>query len=223
MPVEKTGALKALGTVVHTAYDGYVTESTFAVDASKPPLCWRTQVAGKGLSGECKGESCISLATAKGQLDAYASGTGVSGDVAGILKALTAAGLGDPDAIREAERKARARENEKRRKSDRKGWLEKRAAAQRRLRAGREARYNLDLRLLRDCERRWIEGRGKQSDGEKMRLGRVGQVSEWRKSGFLHQRGRIMFQLQRAQVIANPMADKHAAKEQGCNLLSNGV
>ena len=25
-----------------------------------------------------------------------------------------------------------------------------------------------------------------------MRLGRVGQVSEWRKSGFLHQRGRIM-------------------------------
>ena len=106
MPVEKTGALKALGTVVHTAYDGYVTESTFAVDASKPPLCWRTQVAGKGLSGECKGESCISLATAKGQLDAYASGTGVSGDVAGILKALTAAGLGDPDAIREAERKA---------------------------------------------------------------------------------------------------------------------
>ena len=30
---------------------------------------------------------------------------------------------------REAERKARARENEKRRKSDRKGWLEKRAAA----------------------------------------------------------------------------------------------
>ena len=61
-----------------------------------------------------------------------------------------------------------------------------------RLRAGREARYNLDLRLLRDCERRWIEGRGKQSDGEKMRLGRVGQVSEWRKSGFLHQRGRIM-------------------------------
>ena len=84
MPVEKTGALKALGTVVHTAYDGYVTESTFAVDASKPPLCWRTQVAGKGLSGECKGESCISLATAKGQLDAYASGTGVSGDCAGI-------------------------------------------------------------------------------------------------------------------------------------------
>ena len=76
MPVEKTGALKALGTVVHTAYDGYVTESTFAVDASKPPLCWRTQVAGKGLSGECKGESCISLATAKGQLDAYASTTG---------------------------------------------------------------------------------------------------------------------------------------------------
>ena len=106
MPVEKTGALKALGTVVHTAYDGYVTESTFAVDGSKPPLCWRTQVAGKGLSGECKVESCISLATAKGQLDAYASGTGVSGDVAGILKALTAAGLGDPDAIREAERKA---------------------------------------------------------------------------------------------------------------------
>ena len=44
-----------------------------------------------------------------------------------------------------------------------------------RLRAGREARYNLDLRLLRDCERRWVEGRGKQSDGEKMRLGRVGQ------------------------------------------------
>ena len=61
-----------------------------------------------------------------------------------------------------------------------------------RLRAEREARYNLDLRLLRDCERRWIDGRGKQPDGEKMRLGRVGQVSEWRKSGFLHQRGRIM-------------------------------
>ena len=54
MPVEKTGALKALGTVVHTAYDGYVTESTFAVDASKPPLCWRTQVAGKGLSASAR-------------------------------------------------------------------------------------------------------------------------------------------------------------------------
>lgn len=106
MPVEKTGALKTLGTVVHTAYDGYVTESTYAVDAGKPTLCWRTQTAGKGLSGECKGESCVSLATAKGQLAAtYAPGQ-FTGDAAGILKTLSAAGLGDPDAILEAERKA---------------------------------------------------------------------------------------------------------------------
>ena len=71
MPVEKTGALKTLGTVVHTAYDGYVTESTYAVDAGKPTLCWRTQTAGKGLSGECKGESAINLAGCKGMLDQY--------------------------------------------------------------------------------------------------------------------------------------------------------
>ena len=82
MPVEKTGALKALGTVVHTAYDGYVTESTFAVDASNRLSVGGPRSRARACPGECKGESCISLATAKGQLDAYASGTGVSGDVA---------------------------------------------------------------------------------------------------------------------------------------------
>ena len=98
------GALKALGTVVHTAYDGYVTQSTFAVDGSKPPLCWRTQVAGKGLSGECKA-SPASASRRPAPTRRLRERPGVSGD-AGILKALTAAGLGDPDAIREAERKA---------------------------------------------------------------------------------------------------------------------
>ena len=72
------------------------------------------------------------------------------------------------------------------------GALTRTAALNQQLRAGREARYEADLRLLRDCEVRWIEGRGRQSDGAHMRLGRVGQVSSWRHSGFLHQRGRIM-------------------------------
>lgn len=66
------------------------------------------------------------------------------------------------------------------------------AALNTHLRAGREARHNADLRLLRDCEHRWVEGRGRQSDGDHMRLGRVGQVSSWSHSGFLHQRGRVM-------------------------------
>ena len=70
MPVSKTEPVKSLGTVTYTAYDGYVTESTYGVDSSSPPLCWRSQVGGKGLSGECKGESAVSLAVAKGQLDA---------------------------------------------------------------------------------------------------------------------------------------------------------
>ena len=72
------------------------------------------------------------------------------------------------------------------------------------LRAGRAARHSADLRLLRECETRWIDGRGKQPDGERMRLGRVGQVSSWRHSGFLHQRGRIMtWHWQRSYWVVN--------------------
>lgn len=108
MPVEKTGSTKAVGTVTYTSWDGYITETTYALDAAKPPMCWRNTVAGKGQSGECKGESAVNLAMAKGQLDAYATTykSRVKGDAAAIIKSLEGAGIADPVAILEAEKAA---------------------------------------------------------------------------------------------------------------------
>lgn len=61
------------------------------------------------------------------------------------------------------------------------------------LRAGREARYNQDLGLLRDCELGWMAARGRQPDGTKMRLGRVGDgPASWKCCGNMTQRGRIL-------------------------------
>lgn len=61
------------------------------------------------------------------------------------------------------------------------------------LRAGREARYNQDLGLLRDCELGWMAARGRQSDGSKFRLGRVGDgPASWKCCGYMTQRGRIL-------------------------------
>ena len=61
------------------------------------------------------------------------------------------------------------------------------------LRAGREARYNQDLELLRDCEIGWMNSRGRQPDGTKMRLGRVGAgPASWKCCGGMTQRGRIL-------------------------------
>jgi hypothetical protein len=108
MPVEKTGALSPVGSVTYTSWDGYITETSYALDSAKPPMCWRTSVAGKGLSGECKGESAVNIASCKGTLTAYATTykARVVGDAAGILAKLEAAGLADPAAIIEAEKAA---------------------------------------------------------------------------------------------------------------------
>lgn len=108
MPVEKTGALSPVGSVTYTSWDGYITETSYALDSAKPPMCWRTSVAGKGLSGECKGESAVNIASCKGTLTAYATTykARVVGDAAGILAKLEAAGIADPIAILEAEKAA---------------------------------------------------------------------------------------------------------------------
>ena len=108
MPIEKTGSLTAVGSVTYTSWDGYITESTFALDEAKPPMCWRSTVSGKGLSGECKGESAVNLAACKGMLDQYVTKykSRVVGDAAGILAKLESAAIADPVAILEAEKAA---------------------------------------------------------------------------------------------------------------------
>lgn len=105
--MEKKGDLKVVGTVTYTAFDGYKTTTTFALDANAPPLLWRSMEVGRE-TVEMKGEACVALSTAVGQLDAYRTKFAkcVTGDCEAIAKTLTDAAPADPFAIRESEKAA---------------------------------------------------------------------------------------------------------------------
>lgn len=100
MPVEKTGKLTDVGTVTYKSFDGYVTTSTFKLDSAKPPLLWRTMAIGQG-NTETEGEACVSLETALGMLESYQKkfSNECSGDLAGIIKKISAAKPADPAEI----------------------------------------------------------------------------------------------------------------------------
>ncbi len=59
------------------------------------------------------------------------------------------------------------------------------------VRDARQQKYNDDLRRMADCEAAIEEAMAKQPDGGRLRLGRIGQPSEWEYSGELFKRGQL--------------------------------
>ena len=108
MPVVKTGAVTAVGSVTYKSWDGYLTTATFSLDSSSPPLLWRNLGVGQG-KVTAEGESCVSMETALGMLESYQtkfSDMVTGDDLAALIAKIKKAAPADPAAIVASEKVA---------------------------------------------------------------------------------------------------------------------